>query len=107
MVKSILTRKTALADRAQWQSRLDAVMPKLREVLEAEPGFVSVEYLWGTGDDGEFSQITTWETLEDCQRYVREGGAATVGAYEDRAIPTASHPDGGWVRKTFESVETA
>ena len=104
MVKSILTRKTALADRAQWQSRLDSVLPKLREVLGAEPGFVSVEYLWGAQDDSEFSQITTWQTLEDCQRYVREGGAATVGALEDRAIPTASHPNGAWTRKTFEEA---
>jgi hypothetical protein len=102
MAKSILTRRTSVKDRAQWQSRLDGVMPKLREVLEAEPGFVSVEYTWGAEDDGEFAQITTWKTLEDCQRYVRDGGAATVGAYEDRAIPTDSHPDGAWVRKTYE-----
>jgi hypothetical protein len=104
MVKSILTRKTALADRAQWQSRLDSVLPKLRELLEAERGFVSVEYLWGAQDDSEFSQITTWQTLDDCQRYVRDGGAATVGALEDRAIPTAAHPNGAWTRKTLEEA---
>jgi hypothetical protein len=102
MVKSILTRKTAIKERAQWQSRLDNVLPKVREVLEAETGFVSVEYAWGDQDDGEFAQITEWKTPEDCRRYVREGGAATVGALEDRAIPTASHPDGNWVRKTFD-----
>jgi len=104
MVKSILTRKTTVSDRAQWQSRLDGVLPKVREVLEAEAGFASVEYVWGAEDDGEFAQITVWKTLEDCQRYVREGGAATVGAIEDRAIPTASHPDGAWVRKTYEDA---
>jgi hypothetical protein len=102
MVKSILTRKTSVKERAQWQSRLDGVMPKLRAVMEAEQGFVSVEYVWGAQDDGEFAQITEWKTQEDCRRYVREGGAATVGALEDRAIPTASHPDGAWLRKTYD-----
>ncbi len=104
MVKSILTRKTSVKDRAEWQSRLDKVMPKVREVLDAEQGFESVEYVWGAENDGEFAQITTWKTIDDCQRYVREGGAATVGAYEDRAIPTASHPDGMWTRKTYDEA---
>jgi hypothetical protein len=102
MVKSILTRKTSVKERAQWQSRLDAVLPKVREVLDAEAGFVTVEYVWGAQDDGEFAQITEWKTMDDCRRYVRDGGAATVGAIEDRAIPTASHPDGNWVRKTYD-----
>ena len=104
MVKSILTRSTSVKDRAQWQSRLDAVLPNLRSILEAEPGFESVEYIWGAENDGEFAQITVWRTMDDCNRYVRDGGAATVGALEDRAIPTASHPDGAWVRKTYEEA---
>jgi heme-degrading monooxygenase HmoA len=104
MVKSILTRKTSVNDRAQWQSRLDGVLPKVRAVLEAEPGFQSVEYVWGAEDDGEFAQITVWDTLDNCNHYVRDGGAATVGALEDRAIPTASHPDGAWIRKTYEDA---
>jgi heme-degrading monooxygenase HmoA len=104
MVKSILTRKTAVKEREQWQSRLDAVLPKVRAVLEGEPGFQSVEYVWGAENDGEFAQITTWDSLENCNHYVRDGGAATVGALEDRAIPTASHPDGNWVRKTYEEA---
>jgi len=104
MVKSILTRKTSVKDRDQWQSRLEAVLPKVRAVLEAEAGFQSVEYTWGAENDGEFVQITSWDTLDNCNRYVREGGAATVGALEDRAIPTASQPDGTWVRKTYEDA---
>jgi len=104
MVKSILTRTTSLKDRAQWQSSLDAVLPKVRAVLEAEPGFQSVEYVWGTQDDGEFAQLTVWDSLANCSHYVRDGGAATVGALEDRAIPTASHPDGAWVRQTYEDA---
>jgi hypothetical protein len=104
MVKSILTRKTSVRERDQWQERLDGVLPKIREILAAEVGFQSVEYVWGAENDGEFAQITTWDTLESCNNYVREGGAATVGAIEDRAIPTASHPDGNWVRKTYEEA---
>ncbi len=105
MVISIVTRKTSVRDRAQWQSRLESVLPKITEVLKAEPGFAEVQYLWGAEDDGEMAQITRWETLDDCRRYVREGGAATVALYEDRAIPTAPYPDGSWLRQTFEVVE--
>lgn len=106
MVISIVMRKTDLKDAGEWRSRLDKALPGIRSVLESESGFAGVQYLRGTEDDGEMAQITTWQTLEDCRRYVRDGGAATVGAYEDRALPTASHPDGTWVRKTFEIVET-
>ena len=102
MIVSIVTRKTSITDRAQWQSRLDGVLPGIAEVLKAEPGFSGVRYLWGTEDDGQMAQITRWETLDDCQRYVRGGAAATVALHEDRALPTAPHPNGAWVRRTFE-----
>ncbi len=105
MVISIVTRKTSVRDRAQWQSRLEGALPVITEVLKAERGFAGLRYLWGTEDDGLMGQITRWETLEDCLRYVREGGAATVAMHEDRAIPTASYPDGSWLRQTFEVVE--
>ena len=105
MVISIVTRKTSVRDRDQWQSRLGIALPVITETLKAEPGFVDVQYLWGAEDDGEMAQITRWQTLDDCLRYVREGGAATVAMHEDRAIPTASYPDGSWVRQTFEVVE--
>ena len=105
MVISIVTRKTALKERARWESRLSEALPQIREVLRQQRGFVSLQYLWGAEDDGETAQITTWETLEDCRRYVRDGGAATVAAYEERAAPTAPHPDGTWLRKTFEVVD--
>ena len=104
MVVSILTRKTRIRDRAQWETALGTVLPKIRELLASESGFVSVEYAWGTEDDGEFAQITTWKTLGDCRGYVRGGGAATVATIEDSAVPTAPHPDGSWVRKTFETI---
>ncbi len=105
MFISIVTRRTSVRDRAQWQSRLEGALPVITEVLKAEPGFVGIRYLWGAEDDGLMGQITRWETLDDCHRYVREGGAATVAMHEDRALPTASYPDGSWVRRTFEVVE--
>jgi heme-degrading monooxygenase HmoA len=102
MVVSILTRKTRISDRQRWQAELAGVMPKIRSVLDSEPGFRSVQYLWSVENDGEFAQITNWDTLEDCRRYVREGGAAMVATLEDAAIPTAPHPEGAWVRRTYE-----
>ena len=102
MVVSILTRKTRITDRSQWQSALEAVLPKLKAVLDGETGFVSVEYLWSTDEPGAFAQITTWKSQDDCLRYVRGGGAATVATLEDVAIPTAAFPDGAWVRRNFE-----
>ncbi|MBI1885105.1 MAG: hypothetical protein HYS09_02120 [Chloroflexi bacterium] len=101
MIISIVTRRTEIKDREEWQQRLESVLPKIRDVLKGQPGFVSVQYLWGVEGDGSMGQITTWESLDECMRYVREGGAATVGAFEDRALPTASYPNGSWVRQTL------
>lgn len=105
MVVSIVVRKTRIRDRQEWQARLEQAMPRVLSVLRRQPGFVSVQYLWGVHGDGQMGQITRWQTLEDCQRYVREGGAATVAAFEDQALPTAPYPDGTWYRYTFEVVE--
>ncbi len=102
MVISIVTRKTNVRDSAQWQSRLEGALPRITEVLKAQPGFSGLRYLWGTEGDGLMGQITRWETLDDCLRYVREGAAATVAMHEDHAIPTASYPNGSWVRQTFQ-----
>ncbi len=104
MVVSILTRKTRLRERSQWETALKKVLPRITELLQAESGFVWVQYAWGAENDGEFAQTTAWETLGDCLRYIREGTAATVATVEDAAIPTAAHPDGAWVRRTFEVV---
>jgi hypothetical protein len=105
LVISIVTRKTSVRERGQWQSRLDAALPAIVETLKAEAGFVDLQYLWGAEDDGLMGQVTRWRTLDDCRRHVREGGAATVALHEDRALPTAPFPDGAWVRRTFEIVE--
>ena len=103
MVVSILTRKTRLRERAQWEAALQKVLPDITGQLAAQPGFASIQYAWSAENDGEFAQITAWETLDDCRSYVRGGGAATVATIEDAAVPTAAHPDGAWVRKTFET----
>ncbi len=104
MVVSILTRKTRLRDRSHWEAALQKVLPRISDLLRAEVGFVSVQYAWGAENDGEFAQTTAWDSLDDCLRYIREGTAATLATVEDAAIPTAAHPDGAWVRKTFEVV---
>lgn len=104
MVVSILTRKTRVADRAKWESALQAVLPRIRSVVEQQPGFVSLQYLWDVNTEGAFTQFTTWNSEDDCRRYVREGAAATVATIEEAALPTAPHPDGAWVRRTYEIV---
>jgi hypothetical protein len=104
MVVSILTRKTRVSDRAQAEALLASLMPRIIAVLKGEKGFVSVQYLWGADEEGQVGQITSWQTLADCQSYVRKGGAAMAATLEEAALPTAPHPDGAWVRKTFESV---
>lgn len=104
MIKSILIRKTRLADRPVWEGALETVLPKIREVLAAESGFVSIEYAWNVDEPGRFAQTTTWNTTDDCKRYVRGGGAATVATIEEAAVPTAPYPDGSWVRQTFETA---
>ena len=105
MVVSILRRKSRLTDRARWQSQLNVVLPKITGILEKSAGFVSVQYAWDVNEEGAFAQITTWQSEDDCKRYVREGGAATIATLEEAAIPTAPHPEGRWVRQTYEDAE--
>ncbi|TMF08271.1 MAG: hypothetical protein E6I38_07740 [Chloroflexi bacterium] len=105
MVVSILRRKSRLTDRARWQSQLNVVLPKITGILEKSAGFVSVQYAWDVNEEGAFAQITTWQSEDDCKRYVREGGAATIATLEEAAIPTAPHPEGRWVRQTYEAAE--
>jgi len=105
MVVSIPRRKTRLTDRARWQSQLNVVLPKITGILEKSAGFVSVQYAWDVNEEGAFAQITTWQSEDDCKRYVREGGAATIATLEEAAIPTAPHPEGRWVRQTYEAAE--
>lgn len=105
MVVSILTRRTRIADRSRWDAALHAILPRIRKVVEQQPGFVSLQYLWSVYNEGAVAQITTWNSEEDCRRYVREGAAATVATLEEAAVPTALHPNGAWLRNTYEVVE--
>lgn len=104
MVVSILTRRTRIRSRAEWEAALGTVLPRIRQLLAAEPGFLSVQYGWSAEDDGEFAQVTTWDSPDACRAYVRGGGAAMVATVEEAAVPTAAHPHGAWVRKTFEVI---
>ena|SRR5450759_2768288 len=105
MITSIVTRHTRMTERAVWEAALGTVLPRICAVLEAAPGFVSLQYLWGTDEPGQVAQITTWRSEDDCRRYVREGSAAMVATIEDAAAPTAAYPNGSWVRQTFSAVE--
>ena len=105
MVVSILRRKTRVGDRKRCESQIAAILPRVRDILDKSPGFVSVQYLWDVHQEGAIAQITTWQSEEDCRRYVREGAAATIATLEEAAVPTAPYPDGAWLRYTYESAE--
>ena len=104
MILSILIRKTRLTDRAQWEAALAKAISRINGVLGGHSGFVSVQYLWSVDEPGRFAQITTWQTEDDCLRYVRKGGAATVATIEEAAVPTAPYPDGAWTRANFQAT---
>jgi hypothetical protein len=106
MIVSILTRNTRIKEREVWEAALTTVMPRIREVLEGEPGYASVEYFWGLGDAGCIAQMTKWENEESCQNYIRNGAAATVATIEEAVVPTAPYPNGAWVRTNFAAVES-
>lgn len=105
MVISILMRHTRITDRAVWEASLGTVLPKLRDIMQSHAGFVSVQYLWGADEPGKFAQITTWSGEDECRKYIREGGAATVATIEDAAVPTAGYPNGNWVRHTYSTAD--
>jgi heme-degrading monooxygenase HmoA len=105
MVVSILMRKTRIAERSRRESALRSALPKIRNIVQTQPGFASLQYLWDVHEEGALAQITTWNSDEYCRRYVREGAAATVATIEESALPTAPHPEGAWVRRTFETIE--
>jgi len=101
MILSVVMRRTAITNKDQWQERLQRVLPQIKEILQEQPGFVSVRYLWGVDGDGDMSSITAWRSTEDCRNYVRGGAAALVATLEDRFLPTAAHPYGTWWRKNY------
>jgi hypothetical protein len=100
VVVSVLTRKTAIAEPEEWDRRAARLVERVQPFLERQPGFVSIEIRRSEG--GELTEETRWQTLADCQHYVREGGAATVATMSDALLPTAPYPNGAWLRENRE-----
>jgi hypothetical protein len=100
MIVSVLTRRTAIADAGEWDKRAARVLERVQKVLERQPGFTGIELRRGKG--GELTEETRWQSMEDCQRYVRGGGAASVATIADALLPTAPYPNGRWVREMRE-----
>lgn len=98
-------RHTRITDRTVWEASLGTVLPRIHEIIGSHSGFVSIQYLWGTENSGQFAQITTWQSEDECRKYIREGGAATVATIEDAAVPTAAYPNGNWVRHNFSAAD--
>jgi len=100
VVISKLTRKTAIADPEEWDRRAGRFLERVRPLLERQLGFVDIDLR--RGEAGALTEETRWQSMEDCQRYVREGTAATVATIADALLPTAPYPNGAWLRETYE-----
>ena len=100
MIVSVLSRKTAISDPAEWDTRAERLLERLRPFLARQPGFADIEL--SRGDGGEMTEATHWRSMADCQRYVREGAAATAATMSDAVLPTAPYPNGTWRRETRE-----
>ena len=100
MIVSVLSRKTAIVDREEWEKRAERLLERLRPLLERQPGFAGIELL--ATDGGAMTETTRWQSMDDCQRYVRGGGAATAATISDAFLPTAPYPNGTWLRETRE-----
>jgi heme-degrading monooxygenase HmoA len=102
MVTSTLRRMTVVRDAAEWQKREQALMGRLLPYLQRQPGFVAHE-LRREGDDGAMTEVTRWQSMEDCRAYLRNGVAAMAATWLDASFPTAPYPNGNWVRDTVEA----
>jgi len=100
MVISVLTRQTAIRDADEFQKRVSRFAERARPVLALQAGFGGLT-IEGMGDGG-LRETTSWTSMDDCRRYVREGGAAMVATIADAVLPTAPYPNGAWVRETRE-----
>lgn len=105
MIVSVLRRKTAITDAEEWDRRAARLLERLRPLLGRQPGFLGIELERGEG--GALTEVTRWRSLADCQRYVREGAAASVATIADALLPTAPYPNGTWLRETYEEAEAA
>ncbi len=99
MVISRLIRKTAIAGAEEWSKRAERFLERARPFLERQPGFAGIELI---REDSGLVETTRWQSLDDCRRYVRDGGAATVATMADALLPTAPYPNGTWTRENTE-----
>lgn len=102
MIVAVLSRKTAIRDAEQRQQRADALLGRLRPLLERQDGFVDVEL--ASGEDGALTETTRWHSWEAYHRYLREGLAATAATIADALLPTAPYPNGNWTRDAHEEA---
>jgi hypothetical protein len=101
MIRSTLTRKTTVADPAEFAKRQSGLEGRLLPLLQKQPGFVSHE-MRPEGSPGGMVQVTTWQSEADCRAYLRNGSAAMAATILDAFFPTAPFPDGNWVRENTE-----
>jgi hypothetical protein len=94
-ITSRLERQTQVTDPAEWEKRRSRLEQTIKPLLERQPGFQGLELQWS---GGTLTETTQWASDEDCRRYIREGGAATVATYADQVVPTAAYPNGTWRR---------
>jgi hypothetical protein len=102
MITSTLRRKTTVADPAEFDKRAAALEPRVLPLLQKQPGFVSRE-LRRDGDGGAMVEVTTWQSMDDCRAYLRNGAAAMNATMLDAFLPTAAFPDGNWARENVEA----
>jgi hypothetical protein len=103
MIVSVLQRKTAVRDAAQAQQRADALLGRLRTLLERQDGFFDVEL--SLGEDGALTETTRWRSWDAYYGYLRGGPAATAATIADAFLPTAPYPNGNWTRSTHETPD--
>ena len=101
MVVSILRRTTAIRDPGEWEKRAARLLERLQPLLERQQGFAGIDVR--REDGGALVEETRWQSIADCQRYVREGGAALAATISDAVLPTAPYPNGVWLRETREA----
>lgn len=101
MIRSTLTRTTAVTDPAEFTKRQSALEARLLPLLQKQAGFMSYE-MRAEGSAGRMVQITIWQNEADCRAYLRNGAAAMAATILDAFFPTAPFPDGNWVRENVE-----
>ncbi len=102
MTVHICQRKTVIREPDQWRTRLEAALPRIEQVLRAQPGFLSAQYLRDEDDGGKMAFVSHWTDAAAVRSFLRGGGAATAATWEEDALPTAPYPQGTWWRGTYE-----